>query len=74
MAFRGTLLASSPLQPYAAPTPVARGSFGDQFDPGGGKRIDKLHQRIHVPRTTPPLDSIRWIVGSESPERWASSR
>src|SRR5215475_3195091 len=27
-----------------------------------------------LPRITPSLDSMRWIVGSESPERWARSR
>ena len=27
-----------------------------------------------LPRITPSLDSIRWIVGSESPARWARSR
>jgi hypothetical protein len=27
-----------------------------------------------LPRMTPSLDSIRWIVGSDRPERCASSR
>src|SRR6476620_8236756 len=40
--------APSPLHPYATPTAVARGSFADQFNSRGDKRLDQLHQRIDI--------------------------
>src|SRR3954465_10235240 len=43
----------SPFQPHATTTIVAGGAFRDQFDPGGRKRIDELHQRIDVPAHDP---------------------
>jgi hypothetical protein len=49
---------------------LAHRTVADQLDPCGIECCDKFHQRIDIA----PLDSMRWIVGTESPASSASCR
>ena len=62
----------SPLQPHTTSTGVTDRAFADQFD-ARGRKTSFINEST-FPLMTPSLASMRWIVGSERPERWASSR
>ena len=53
--------------PHPSAAAVAARAFAYQLDARTVERIDDLHQTSTIPRTSPSLASILWMVGTETP-------